>query len=85
MHAIAHTVTREPPDSPAAQELIAELDAVLEPLYPRESRHGYSVEKLIREGVHFFVLRADATPAACGGIQFFPDFGELKRMYARPS
>jgi putative acetyltransferase len=63
--------------------LIAELEAVLSPLYAAESRHGYSVEKLIREGVHFFVARAGGAPAACGGIRFYPGFGELKRMYVR--
>ena len=77
-------ITRERPDTEASLQLIAELDAVLNAGYAPESRHGYSVDKLIREGVHFFVLRADGIPAACGGIQFYPEFGELKRMYARP-
>src|SRR5262249_43847992 len=59
--------------------------AHLEPLYPRKSRHGYSVEKLIAQGVAFFVLRHNDTPAGCGGIQLFDAaYGELKRMYVRP-
>jgi GNAT superfamily N-acetyltransferase len=82
---MANVITRESPDSGTATQLIAELDAVLMPLYPAESRHGYGVEKLIREGVHFFVLRADGVPAACGGIQFYPGWGELKRMFVRPA
>ncbi len=82
---MTQAITRESPVSPDAAMLIAELDAVLTPLYPAESRHGYSADKLIREGVHFFVLRADGAPAACGGVQFFPDWGELKRMYVRPA
>lgn len=81
---MSHTIKREPPDSDAALQLIAELDAILTPLYPAESRHGYSVEKLVREGVHFFVLRTEGTPAACGGVQFHAGYGELKRMYVRP-
>jgi putative acetyltransferase len=76
-------ITQERPDTADALRLIDELEAVLSPLYAVESRHGYSVEKLIREGVHFFVARADGAPAACGGIQFYPSFGELKRMYVR--
>ena len=79
-------IARERPDTEAAQELIAELEAYLEPLYPSESRHGYSVEKLLREGVAFFVIRCDGVPAGCGGIQLFgADYGELKRMYVRPA
>ena len=77
---------KERPDSADAQVLIAELEAQLDPLYAEESRHGYSVDKLLREKVDFFVLRSDNTPAACCGIQFFgTDYGEVKRMYVRPA
>jgi ribosomal protein S18 acetylase RimI-like enzyme len=77
-------IARERPDTETALALIAELAAALDhPDYPPESRHGYSVEKLIREGVHFFIMRWDGEAAGCGGIQFFPGFGELKRMYVR--
>jgi len=73
------------PDSADAVGLIAELEAYLEPLYPPESRHGFSVERLIAEGVAFFVLRDGDTPAGCGGIKLFgADYGELKRMFVRP-
>jgi putative acetyltransferase len=78
-------ITQERPDTPDAIALIMELEAVLEPLYPQESRHGLSVERLIHEGVAFFVLRADGTAAACGGVKLFgTDYGEVKRMYVRP-
>jgi GNAT superfamily N-acetyltransferase len=78
-------ITMERPDSADAAALITELDAVLTPLYPSESRHGLSVGRLIAEAVAFFVLRSDGTPAACGGIKLFgTDYGEVKRMYVRP-
>ena len=78
-------ITHERPDTETAMELIAELEAHLSPLYPSESRHGYSVEKLLREGVAFFVIRHDGLPAGCGGIQLFGlEYGEVKRMYVRP-
>jgi len=78
-------ITPERPDSADAVLLISELEAHLAPLYPPESRHGFSVEKLITQGVTFFVLRANETPAGCGGIQLFgTKYGELKRMYVRP-
>jgi ribosomal protein S18 acetylase RimI-like enzyme len=72
-------------DAPDATELIAELEAHLAAHYPAESRHGYSVEKLLREGVAFFVARIDGEAAACGGVQLYGrEYGELKRMYVRP-
>src|SRR5205823_2233971 len=48
-------------------------------------RHGYSVDKLLREAVAFFVVRVDGVPAGCGGVKVVGDeYGEIKRMYVRP-
>jgi GNAT superfamily N-acetyltransferase len=78
-------ITPEDPASPDATALIAELDAHLEALYPRESRHGFSVQKLIADSVAFFVIRDSGVPAGCGGIKLFgTEYGEIKRMYVRP-
>ena len=79
-------ITPERPDTPDAMALIDELETHLASLYPAASRHGFSVEKLLREEVAFFLLRAEGTPAAaCGGIKLFgTDYGEIKRMYVRP-
>jgi putative acetyltransferase len=79
------TITLERPDTADSRVLIAELEALLEPFYPRESRHGYSVETLISEGVAFFLIRQEGIPAGCGGIQLHgTEYGEVKRMYVRP-
>lgn len=83
-------IRKEHPGSEVARELIGELDAYLDPLYPKESQHGYSVEKLVEQGVEFFVLYEDEQAAGCCGVQFFDDpeepdegYAELKRMYVR--
>lgn len=79
------TITAERPDAADALLLIDELQTHLESLYPPESRHGFSVERLIKEAVAFFVLRVDSAPAGCGGIKLFGRaYAELKRMYVRP-
>lgn len=79
------TITRERPDTADARMLIEELESHLAPFYPATSRHGYSVEKLIRQRVAFFVTRQDGVPAGCGGVQFYGgEYGELKRMFVRP-
>ena len=78
-------ITAERPDTPDALLLINELQTHLESFYPPESRHGFSVERLIAEAVAFFVLRADGRPAGCGGIKLVGrEYGELKRMFVRP-
>ncbi len=78
-------ITAERPDTPDAMMLIDELETHLAPFYPATSRHGYSVEKLIKQGVAFFVTRQDGIPVGCGGVQFCStEYGELKRMFVRP-
>ncbi|MEO8393593.1 MAG: GNAT family N-acetyltransferase [Chloroflexota bacterium] len=77
-------ITEERADSMDAMALIAELDAILTPNYPPESRHGFSIEKLLSQGVAFFVIRVDGVPAACGGVKLDDGYGEVKRMYVRP-
>jgi GNAT superfamily N-acetyltransferase len=80
------TITQERPDSPAASQLIAELEDHLSQFYPVESRHGFSVDKLLREGVAFFIIRQDEVPAGCCGLLLAgADYAELKRMYVRPA
>ena len=78
-------ITPERPDTIDARALIAELEAQLDPFYPRESRHGYSVEKLIADDVAFFLIRENGTPTGCGGLKLIgTEYGEVKRMYVRP-
>jgi GNAT superfamily N-acetyltransferase len=78
-------IALERPDAPDAAALVLELEAHLASRYPDESRHGFSVDQLVTQGVHFFVLRADGAAAACGGILFVGgEYGEVKRMYVRP-
>ena len=79
------TIAAERPDTPDGAALINELQTHLESFYPPESRHGFSVDKLIAQGVAFFVLRVDSRAAGCGGIMFVgKEYGEIKRMYVRP-
>lgn len=82
---MANIIVRERPDTPDAISLITELEDHLSSFYPPESRHGFSVDKLLAEDVAFFLLRTDEQPAGCGGIKLMGDeYGEIKRMYVRP-
>ena len=83
---MAITIVESRPDSAEAVQLIAELDAYLNALpYTADSRHAFSVDKLVREGVAFFVMRYEDKPAGCGGIKLFgTEYGEVKRMFVRP-
>jgi putative acetyltransferase len=74
------------PDTANAVALIGELDAYLNQLpYTPDSRHAFSVDKLIREGVVFFIATLDGDLAGCGGIKLFgTEYAEVKRMFVRP-
>jgi putative acetyltransferase len=80
-------ILEERPDSADGAQLIAELEAHLSSQgYPPASRHGYSVDKLLREAIAFFVTRYGGLPAGCGGVKLFgTEYGEIKRMYVRPA
>lgn len=75
------------PDTSDAVELISELDAYLNQLpYTPESRHAFSVDKLIREGVVFFIATINDEPVGCGGVKLFDtEYAEVKRMFVRPT
>lgn len=80
------TIVETSPDTPDAFELLRELDEhLMSHPYPPQSRHAFSVEKLLRERVVFFVTHYEEKPAGCGGIKIFDgDYGEVKRMFVRP-
>jgi putative acetyltransferase len=80
---MAITIAAERPTDPEVRELIGELEAILAPLYPDESRHGYAAERLVDRRVRFLVVRVDGEIAGCGGVELDGDSGELKRMYVR--
>jgi GNAT superfamily N-acetyltransferase len=84
-HPAPAAIAAERPDTGDAALLIAELEAQLDPLYPRASRHGLSIQQLLDQDVAFFVLRWHGLPAGCGGVKLVgADYGEIKRMYVRP-
>jgi putative acetyltransferase len=72
---------REPTDDVCA--LIDELDRILSAEYTPEQRHGLALEAIFKPHIRFFVARSKGAAVGCGGVAFFTDFGELKRMYVR--
>lgn len=79
-------ISFESADQPDVHALIAELDAHLYSLYPAENVYALDISSLAQPNVLFAVAR-DAGGAAlgCAGIVVGPDYGEVKRMYVRPS
>lgn len=80
------TITIELATAPTddVRTLVAELEATLSAEYPPEQRHGLSIEALFAPNVRFYLARTEGHPVGCGGVAFFPDFAEVKRMYVRP-
>ena len=63
--------------------LIFELDSMLAVAYPPEQMHGLTLNSLFQPHVRFFVARVEGAAVGCGGVAFFDDFAEVKRMYVR--
>ncbi len=78
-------VAFEPPDQAEVIQLIAELDAYQDSLYPPESRHILDLDALKEPNVLFAVARNAAGHAiGCGAIVIGREYGEVKRMYVHP-
>ena len=76
----------ETPDQPDVHVLIAELDQYLYALYPAESVYALDLRSLLQPNVRFAVARDDAGVAlGCAAVVLTPAYGEIKRMYLRPS
>lgn len=74
----------EAPNQPDVIELIAELDAYQDKLYPAEARYALDLSTLESEHVLFAVGRTGGgTAIACGAIVLDGEFGELKRLFVR--
>jgi putative acetyltransferase len=78
-------ISLEPPDQPEVIELIAELDAYQDALYPPESRHSLGVGALKEANVRFFVARDEARRAVgCCAVVLDGTQGEVKSMFVSP-
>jgi putative acetyltransferase len=75
----------ESPDQPDVIQLISDLDAYQDTLYPPESRHALDLASLKQGNVLFAVARDESGRAsACGAIVLGAAYGEVKRMYVDP-
>ena len=74
-------LVREPTDDVRA--LIGELDRILSAEYTPEQRHGLPLDAIFKPDIRFFLARSKGAAVGCGGVAFFTDFAELKRLYVR--
>jgi putative acetyltransferase len=73
------------PGIPEARQLIAELDAYLNSLYPAESNHLLPVAALQQPNVTFLLARIDGKPTGCGAfVNHQGEYAEIKRMFVLP-
>src|SRR5262245_10843647 len=79
------TVQVDDPGSLPARQLIAQLDAHLNGLYPAESNHWLPVEALRQPNVTFLTVRVDGRVAGCGAfVRHGTEYAEIKRMFVLP-
>ena len=63
--------------------LVEELDQHLSQNYLPEQQHALALAELFQPHIRFFVARMAGAAVGCGGVAFFSDFAEVKRMYVR--
>ena len=81
----ADTITVElvPNATDEVRALIGELDQILSAEYSPEQRHGLALDAIFKSNIRFFLARSNGVAVGCGGVAFFADFAEVKRMYVR--
>ena len=87
VHTAAVTIRPAPLDSPAAQALIAALNAELIALYPQPGATHFRLDPAeVAEGRGAFVIAwHEGFPIGCGAVRCLdPATAELKRMYVAP-
>jgi len=73
------------PRQPPIRALIAELDRLMDSLYPAESNFLLEPETLAGPDAVFLAGLVDGEPLACGAILLRPpDYAEVKRIYVAP-
>ncbi|WP_020615455.1 GNAT family N-acetyltransferase [Paenibacillus daejeonensis] len=73
-------------NAPHLRELVGELDAYLDTLYPPEEVFRVDLDAPTSEQVSFVVAYADGVAVGCGAIKpLHLDSVELKRFYVRPA
>ena len=77
------TVELVPDATDDVRALIGELDGILSAEYTPEQRHGLALDAIFTPDIRFFLARSDGVAVGCGGVAFFADFAEVKRMYVR--
>jgi len=80
------SIAVESPLTDDVRRLIAELNAYLLTLTPREFCFHMTVEEMAGPETSVFLARADGVAVACGALLRHPGgIGEVKRMYTVPS
>lgn len=84
---MAIAIAVETPLQDDVRRLVAELNAYLIPLTPREFQFQLTVEQMAEPSVTLFVARADdGSPVGMGALKDHGDrLGEVKRMYTLPA
>ena len=77
------TVELAPEVTDDVRILIGELDQILSAEYLPEQRHGLALDAIFAPNIRFFLARLNGAAMGCGGVAFFADFAEVKRMYVR--
>lgn len=83
---MAVTIAAETPLQDDVRAMVAELNAILIPLTPREFQFQLTAEQMADPSITVFIARDDGGQAvAMGALKDHGDgLGEVKRMYTRP-
>jgi putative acetyltransferase len=82
---MSFVIAAESPLQDDVRAMIAELNAYMRPLTPRQFQFQMTAEQIAQSDTTLFVLRSDRQALGMGALKVHnPKLGEIKRMYTRP-
>lgn len=74
-------VTAANPRAPDCVRLLEASQSLMTALFPSESNHYLSIDKLSGPDIRFFAARRDGETIGCGALAIRPGYGEVKSMF----
>ena len=78
------SITRGDPRSEGATRLLQESHALMQALFPAESKHYLSIDELCASEILFYIADLDGNTAGCGALAIRDGYGEIKSMFVDP-
>lgn len=77
-------IAESDPKAPGAVALLEASHALMHELFPPETNHAFSVDRLCAPNVRFYTARKSGQTVGTGALVIYEGYGEVKAMFTAP-